>query len=230
MNRYFLKTTAVLLLLAAVVLSCKKSTEPEVTTGSVQGIVKSLAQEGSTVIPSASVFENGTLLARSNDSGKYTVTDMEAGSHNLTCSALNYRDTTVQVLIEKGKTVVQDFYLKPQTATGRITGEFQDLHLLDILKTTDPSLADWGPQEVYDGVTGATLQAKTLGRDVPDRTVSISDSIWAYTDGWAQFRIILPAGTHVLTGSCEGYRSVTQTVTVEPDARHYVNFLLPRNP
>lgn len=230
MTKYIRPSTAVFLVLTAVVLSCKKSTEPEITTGSLQGIVRSLAQEGSAVIPSASIFKNGTLLAESNESGKYTVTDMEAGSHNLTCSALNYRDTTVQVLIEKGKTVVQDFYLKPQTATGRITGEFQDLHLFDSLKVADPALAGWNDQEVYDGVTGATLQAKTLGFDVPDRTVSIGDSIWAYTDGWAQFRIILPAGTHILTGSCDGYQSVTRTVTVEADTRHYVNFLLPRNP
>ena len=58
--------------------------------------------------------------------------------------------------------------------------------------------------------------------------MTLGDSVLAVADAWGQYVFKIRTGTYSITGSCEGYESVTQTVTVEPNGRHYVNFFLPR--
>jgi hypothetical protein len=134
----------------------------------------------------------------------------------------------VQVSILGGRTTVQDFVLIPDSSVVKVYGEFQDLDLFNQRVSENPQLATWDSKQIVDGTTGATLQNKTLQVEVPDRIVSLGDSVVALSDGFGQFWFRIPCGAHRLKGSCEGYRSVTRVVKVRSDRTPYVTFLLPR--
>jgi hypothetical protein len=89
-------------------------------------------------------------------------------------------------------------------------------------------MADWDSKTVYDAATGATIQFKTLHVEIPERRVTLGDSLLASADGWGVYYFKIRTGTYSITGSCDGYESVTQVVHVEPNGRQYVNFFLPR--
>ena len=114
------------------------------------------------------------------------------------------------------------------TGTGTVLGEFQDETLWNQRLQEDSTLAEWSEKQICDAATGATLQSKTLGYLVSDRVVSSQDSTLTTSDAWGQYGIIIDSGTYSLTGSCEGYESITHVVNVLPDSIIYVNFILPR--
>lgn len=122
--------------------------------------------------------------------------------------------------------------------TVKVYGEFEDLFLFQQALKETPEMAGWSDEEVWDGLSAATLQAKTLEREVPDRIVwlgSLEDlrqgkaTILAYGDGFGQFWFKLPPGTWTVTGSCEGYQPQERTVTLVAGQTSYLNFYLPRN-
>ena len=216
------------LLAVSLWVACENATEPKVRTGSVQGTVRGVSTGGGAAIHSASIFWEDSLLATTDVSGAYAVSSLSEGTYPLTCSAFGYRDSTMQVRIEGGKTAVLNFYLAPDLTTGWVFGEFQDQTLFEDSLKTNPSMADWGAKTIYDAATGATIQYKTFDHEVPERRVTLGDSVLAIADAWGQYVIKIRTGVYRITGSCEGYESVTRTVTVEPDGRHYMNFFLPR--
>ncbi len=215
------------LLLLVVWAGCKKnSTEPPLLTpGSVSGIVRC----GGNVVHSAYIFWGDSLLTTTDSQGAYHVDNVEPADYLLTASALFCGDTTLSVQVKSGSTTTLDFTLSPDSSIGRVYGEFQDDSLFQQRVLQDAGLASMTEKEICDGGTGATLQAKTLGYYIPDRTVSLGDSLLAYSDGYGQYWLKLPTGTYPLTGACEGYKSRTRVVTVPPnDGRVYLNFFLPR--
>jgi hypothetical protein len=216
-------------LLTAVCLwtACENATEPRTRTGSIRGTVRSVPAPDGAVIRSASVTWEDSLLAVSDASGAYAVSSLSEGTYPLTCRASGFRDSTMQVLIEGGKTAVLNFFLAPDLTTGWVFGEFQDLALYEDSLKTNPSMRDWSAKTLYDAATGATIQYKTFDHEVAERRVSLGDSVLAAADAWGQYVFKIRTGAYSLTGSCEGYESVTQTVNVEPNGRHYVNFFLP---
>ncbi len=111
---------------------------------------------------------------------------------------------------------------------GTFLNQRKDGTLFEDSLKTNPSMAEWGAKTVYDAATGATIQYKTFEHAVPERRVALGDSVLAEADAWGQYVFKIRTGTYRITGSCEGYESVTRTVTVEPDGRHYMNFFLPR--
>jgi hypothetical protein len=207
--------------------ACKNATEPRTRAGSIRGTVRSVPAPDGAAIRSASIAWEDSLLAVSDASGAYAVSPLSEGTYRLTCSASGYRDTTMQVVIEGGKTTVLDFYLTPDFSSGRIFGEFQDQDLFNDSLKTNPAMAGWDAKTVFDAATGATIQFKTMQHEVAERRVMLGDSLLAVADGWGQYTFKIRTGTYSLTGSCEGYENVTQTVRVEPNGRHYVNFFLP---
>jgi hypothetical protein len=207
--------------------ACENATEPRTRTGSVRGTVRSLSAGNGAVIGSASIFHEDSLLATSDAAGAYAVSSLSEGTYRLTCSASGYRDSTMQVMVEGGKTAVVNFFLTPDLSTGWVFGEFEDRALYEDSLKTNPSMADWDAKTVYDAATGATIQFKTFQHEVAERRVMLGDSLLDVADGWGQYNFKIRTGTYSLTGSCDGYESVTQTVIVEPNGRHYVNFFLP---
>ena len=209
-------------------IKCDNTTEPKQTKGIVKGTVKNVLGGNALGIHSAYIFINDSLVAKTDESGKYLIASIEEASYFLTCSALDFRDTTMQVNVIGGKTVTRDFFLTPDSTTGKVFGEFQDLVLFNDSLQTNPSLKFWDARDIFDGVTGATLQSKTLLYEVPDRTVLLDDSILAVSDGFGQFWFEMQCGTYCLKGCCEGYQEATQVIKVLPNTRNYVNFFLDR--
>ena len=216
-----------ILILFLSMISCdhNNSTGPKETKGTVQGTVKSV---NDTPIHPAYLFSQDSLLANANEQGKYTITSIEEGSLTLTCSALNYRDTTVQVQVQGGQTVIVDFMMTPDSTMGKVFGEFQDMNLFADSLKTNPSLANWDAKYIFDAVTGATIQYKTLKYPVPDRKVYLGDSLLAIADAWGQYWFKIQCGTYRITGSCDGYNDASRVIKVLPDTRVYVNFFLTR--
>jgi hypothetical protein len=214
-----------ILLLLPFCLSClrRSATGPAETGGFVSGFVRNAARAA---VHPAFVTAGDTLLAATDDQGRYAFALKADGPVLLTCSALNYRDTTAQIQVAGGRTVSADFTLTANLAAGKVYGEFEDNALFAESIITHPSIRDWDPQQVFDGTTGATIQGKTYGHEVPERRVFLGDSLVAYGDSWGQFWFKVPCGTYPLRGTCEGFSDALRVVRVAPDADAYVNFFL----
>ena len=218
------------LLAACLWITCKQTTEPKTDAGNVRGsVVCDASQGGTSTIPSAYIFREDSLLATSDASGVYSIASLREGAYRLRCSAAGHRDTTAQIQVAGGKTTVQDFSLVPEYSFGRVFGEFQDRKLFNDSLNTNPSMANWDARTICDAATGATIQFKTYQNEVPERRITLGDSLLDTADAWGQYYFQIRAGTYPVTGSCEGYESVTQIVTVEPNGRQYVNFFLSKN-
>jgi hypothetical protein len=208
-------------------LSCDNTTEPKETLGAITGSVQDISQNDSPIHP-AYLFWNDSLLTTTDESGEFTIAELEEGSYQIVCSALNFLDTTEQVSVKAGKTTHHKFYLTPSLVSGRVFGEFEDMTLYNEILAADTSKLGWSDLEVYQSGTGATLQSKTLGYEVPDRKVWLGDSLLAKADNWGQYSFKLQCGTYPITATCEGYNNIDTVITVIPDERIYLNFFMHR--
>jgi hypothetical protein len=224
----FLRRCLPPLLAVCLWIACKQTTEPKTGPGSLRGTVRSAATGEVSAIRSAFVFWGDSLLATSDAAGVYLIASLREGAYLLRCSAAGHRDTTAQVMIAGGKTTVQDFSLVPDFSFGKVFGEFEDGDLFNDSLKTNPSMADWDAKTVFDAATGATIQFKTFQNMVPERRVVLGDSLLVTADAWGQYYFKIRTGTYSITGTCDGYESVTQIVSVEPNGRQYANFFLPR--
>jgi hypothetical protein len=109
-----------------------------------------------------------------------------------------------------------------------IRGEFEDAELFAAALAAKPDMASWSGKEICDGLSGATLQAKSFARKLPARKVSLKRRAIAYADGFGQYWLSLPPGSYVLVGSCGGYRDAAAEVTVAPGSVQYLNFYMKR--
>jgi hypothetical protein len=114
----------------------------------------------------------------------------------------------------------------PDVAGGTVYGEFEDQKLYESSLKANADMVAWSGKEIFDGYTGATIQAKTYGRPVSDRVVLIDGKIAAYADGFGQFWIRLAPGAYTLVGRCRGYRDYSVEIDVPPGSVQYVNFYL----
>ena len=157
--------------------------------------------------------------------GMYRIEDLDySGRHDILCSALNYKDTTISVTFDEGKVSTGDFYLTPDNSIGTLRGELQ----YDSLFALDPFLASLSDQEIHDGVTGATLQSKWIdpGVTYPPIIMMGEDTLWPPVDTYGRFRIYLQAGTYSLTAVSEGFYPATKTKRVYADSTVYISFSL----
>lgn len=222
------KNSFVILFFLLLWISCQQTTEQVETDNTVQGTVNRFLPNGPSVVSPAFIFMGDSLLATTDTKGSYRINNLEAGNHDLTCSALFCSDTTVSVQVKGGRTVTLDFNLNPDSTTGIILGEFQDGFLFQQRLQEEPSLADWSEKKIYDAGTGATLQYKTVQVVIPECIVSLADSQVASVVAWGQYWLEIQCGTYPLTGSCEGYKSVMHIIKVQPEEKGYLNFILPR--
>jgi hypothetical protein len=213
-------------------MGCHQSTEQVPSAGHIQGTVKRLLSGVDSPLSRAFILWGDSLLATTDSQGSYRIDNLDVGNYALTGSALFCEDTILSVLVQGGRTITLDFMLNPDSATGMVLGEFQDGWLWEKRLLEDTSLVNWSEKEICDAATGATLQYKTLKDSFPDFIpycyVFLADSSLILADAWGQYGIVMQQGTYPLTGSCEGYKSVTHVIQVNPDERTYVNFILPR--
>jgi len=116
--------------------------------------------------------------------------------------------------------------LSPDDSKGRIYGELHDKMLYDEQLKANPSMAAWDGKELFDGVSGATIQTMTFGFDLPASEIFIGDSLFALTDGFGQYWFDIQAGTYPLRICCTGYQDTMQIIKVEPDNSVFANFIL----
>jgi hypothetical protein len=225
-----LKPQKILLLLLSVLIgmACRQATEQIEMKGSVRGTVRCLREGGAEIVCLAFIFSGGSYLAATDEQGFYQIDTLTGGQHEITASALFCGDTTLSVEVKGGRTITLDFYLTPDSSTGKIFGEFEDGTLYQQRLMEDSSLANWSEQHAFDVATGATLQYKTLKIDPGDRKVFLGDTLVATADAWGQYYLTIPCGTYPLTGSCAGYENVTRVLRARPNSRNYLNFILPR--
>jgi hypothetical protein len=203
--------------------SCDKSTEPKEkeTKGNISGKV----MYGTTALTSAYLFIGDSLRATTDDSGSYAIMSLQEGNYDLLCSAINFQDDISQVLVIGGNTITCDFFLIPDTSTGYIRGEFQDIILFNDSLLTHPSMANWDAQQIWQSTTGATMISKFLGYDVPRPKLYLDDVQVAPADEWAQFAFKIQCGTYLITGRCEGYFDASEVVKVLPGKLDNANFI-----
>lgn len=217
----------IIMLTIFLVLRCEKTVEPVETSGDIAGIVRSRAADAAAIYP-AFIFAGDSLITSTTKNGEFTLSSLHEGYYEYTCSALSFRDTTLQVHVIGGKTTTVVFAMTPDSSTGRVYAEFQDNTLFQEALMTDSSLAEWSEKELFDGVTGATLQSKTLRMQLPDRKIFLADSLIAISDDFGQCWFELQCGTYPLRGECEGYEDGTKVVRITPDERVYTTFLMVR--
>jgi len=228
MNKKIFILSVAALVSCFVFFHCENSTEPAETRGTVSGTITGKPSTLPSIVYPAYIFLADSLVTTTDGQGAFSIPNLEQGKHVFTCSALNCRDTLLQVNILGGQTTRLDIEMIPDTTQSRVYAEFHDLFLFRQMLEDDPSLDTWTQKEMFDGVTGATIQSKTLRYEIPDRTVHLGDSLLAVTDGYAQCWFDLQIGTYPIIGKCEGYQDTTFVVHVPADNRIYINFFLDR--
>ncbi|MDA3890874.1 MAG: carboxypeptidase-like regulatory domain-containing protein [Salinivirgaceae bacterium] len=206
----------------ASIISCTKNTQ-QISQTTLAGTVKNELQNK--VIFPAFIFLDEELIATTDINGNYNITSLEAGEYRIIISAVGYEDNTISIIIADGKITTTNFSLVSSDAIGRVYGEFHDANLYDQQLIENPSLSEWNELELWEGVSGATIQKKTMP-EIGDRTVTLGDSLVAYSDGFGQYWFKIQCGTYQIKGICDGYKDKEQTIVVKPDDRIYVNFIL----
>ena len=202
-------------------ISCDKESQ----TGTIlQGTVRNM-QDDELIYPAFLILEH-KLLATTDESGSYEISSLEPGIYSLICSGINYGDKTMQIELKEGHVVSNDFVLSPDHSKGRVYGELHDQTLYDAELLVNPTMADWNGKELFDGVSGATIQSMTFGFDLPASELYIGDSLLTPTDGFGQYWFNVQSGTYPLCVSSVDYRDTMQIIKVEADSRIYVNFIL----
>ena len=190
----------------------------------IQGSV--LSMEGHKQVHPAFLIIGNELLASTREDGSFEIDSHEPGLYSMICSSLGFRDTLIQIEVKEGTVTMLDFFLTTDDSRGRIYGELHDQSLYDAQLTKNPSMASWNGKELFDGVSGATIQTMTFGYDLPSAEIYIGDSLIALTDGFGQYWVDLQSGTYPLRVSMPGYRDTTQIIQVEPDSHIFANFIL----
>ncbi len=216
------KSICYLILLA--VLLCSSCEDENQDWTLIQGSVLNI-EDHEQIHPSFLFLEN-ELLATTLENGTFEIDSLEPGICSVLCSSLNFRDTLIQIVVKEGAITVFDFFLTSDDSLGRLYGELHDQSLYDAQLTRNPSIADWNGRELFDGVSGATIQTMTFDYDLPSAEIYIGDSLIALTDGFGQYWVDLQSGTYPLRVSMSGYKDTTQIIRQEPDTDIFANFIL----
>ena len=109
---------------------------------------------------------------------------------------------------------------------GTVYGEFHDASLFAKSAERRPEINRWNDEQLWEGGTGATIQAKTFGHAVGKASVLLNGKEIAAADGWGQFTVKLSPGTYSLVGICEGYGEQRLDIEVKSGEKMYVNIIL----
>jgi hypothetical protein len=219
----------ILLLIIWIILiyiSCKNSSEPQGAKGKIQGMVYNIVPDDTAMIYPAYIYIDDDLAAITDENGRYIIASLDKGIYPLKCisSSLYFKSAIDTVEITGGEIDTSDFYL--ERGTGVIYGEFQDVDLFNENIISFPDMEDWNSEQIYEGVTGATIIEKNLQTYVPIGEVYYGDSLFTRAKVYGQFYKTLTCGKYSLTGSLEGYINDIQEVDVFNDSIHCIIFFL----
>jgi hypothetical protein len=220
-------TKAGIFIFASFLICCKDKENPVLTAANLHISIRSKA--GNNPIGKAFIFLNDSLYGETDSKGLFALDSISPRSYSLTCSVINFRDTTLQIVIATGKATQLYFSLSADTSYGKVFGEFQDIAIFRQKAVNRPELNTWDEQEVYDGITGATIYKIGYPDPIPARTVSLEDSVITVADAFGQYYMKMQCGTYLITGACEGYKSYSKIIKVLKDTKTYMNFYLEKN-
>ena len=217
------KYVRLLCLCAMVMLFTGCADEIESTETGMKGSVRDIATVAA--IHPAYIIHGQELLAVTHEDGSYEISSLKEGIYTLVCSALNYSDQSLQLAIEEGIIVSQDFLLTPDERSGTLYGELHDQVLYDEQLISNPGMADWTGKELYDGVSGATIQKKSFP-DLPRGDIYIGDSLFFSTDEYGQYWGDIQHGTYPIRVILSEYTDSMQILRIVPDSSAFANFIL----
>lgn len=203
---------------ALIISSCSKEARKDtILNGRVTNLM-----DGKAIFP-AYLILGDELLATTQEDGSYEISSLDPGNYSLLCSAINYGDNTVQVDVSQGETLSNDFQMLVDDRKGRVYGEFHDQELYQEQLISDPQKASWSEKELFDGVSGATIQTSY---DEPSSETYVGDSLYAYADGYGQFWYDIQCGTYPVRGSAFGYGDSLLIISIKPESEIYINHIL----
>lgn len=205
-------------------LICSSCDEESPVETVLQGTVRNMLDDE--IIHPAFLILGDELLTITDEHGTYEITSLDPGTYSLLCSAIHFGDKTMQVEVEHGNTVSYDLLLSPDNSKGRVYGELHDQMLYNESLIANLSMAGWNGKELFDGVSGATIQTMTFGYDLPAAEIYIGDSLYSVTDGFGQYWFDIQSGTYPLMVSIPGWADSMRVIRVEPDSSIFVNFIL----
>lgn len=224
MLRKFILLIPIILAAICILNSCKEKDKPDTTSGQLLITIKEQQNSNSGI--RAYLFLNDSLYGKTDVQGTYENNSIKTGSYTLTCSAINFRDTSLNIKIVGGEATKLNFYLLSDTSVGTVYGEFQDLAIFKQKSANKPQMLTWDEHEIYDGVTGATIYKIGYPDPIPPRNVILGDSILAVSDGFGQYWFTIQSGTYPVTGACYGYSDTSGIIKILPGSKNYFNFFL----
>ncbi|MBI3950349.1 MAG: TonB-dependent receptor [Acidobacteria bacterium] len=141
MGRSFFLFSSLALLLGALFLS-----PPMVTAQSGTGqITGTVADSSAAVIPNAAVTatreQAASLVTRTNEAGRYTLTSLTPGKYTVTIEAPNFKKVVLtDVIVEVGSVVTRDVTLEPGEITDEVVVTAADQPVVEVGK--GPAIGD----------------------------------------------------------------------------------------
>lgn len=215
--------TACILLIASQFTSCTK-TEDEIVETTLTGSIVSFTTEKA-IFPAFIIHED-ELLATTNEEGTFTLTNIDAGSYKILFSALGFADREMEIQVEENIINMLDIHLNSDHDAGRMVGEFQDGPLYQTEVAADPDKMNWTEKEIYDGVSGATIQPWRWPVEISEGEIYLGDSLIASADEYGQFWYALQSGTYPITAKTEGYKDLTRIISIKTNEKGYSNFVM----
>lgn len=226
MIRTYCKIMLSFLLILTIPMACTKESV-ETTATLLTGTVKNETQDKN--LYPAFIFHDNKLIATTNFNGAFQTDSLIEGTYNIKCSAVGYADLESHIEIKEGRITSTNFSLLADNSIGKIFGEFHDKLLYKQQLITKPEIQDWTAEMLFDGVSGATMQRKTLQHEVPEIRVLLGDSIVATADGYGQYGFNIQCGTYPISVTCNGYKNSEQTIEVTTNDLTCINFILENN-
>jgi hypothetical protein len=208
----------------AAMLCCNACEEEKMGWTLLVGSVQSV--EGNKEVHSAFLILGDELLATSKEDGSFEIDSLEAGSYSLLCSSLGFHDTLVQLEVREGSITNWDIFLTEDYSRGWVYGELHDAEQYQARLTLDSSMSGWTGKELFDGVSGATIQTMTFGYDLPAADIYVGDSLLTKSDGFGQYWTDIQSGTYPIRVSMPGWEDHIHVIHVEPDSIAFCNFIL----
>jgi hypothetical protein len=214
---------AAVFIIISLSISCKDKNDSVSGFGQIKVYTKSLS--GSNPVR-AYIFLNDSLFGKTGENGIYLKDSINPGNYHLICSAINFHDTSLDVVISSGNITELEFRMTVDTTLGQVYGEFQDMTLFRQKAIDKPVMNTWDERMVYDATTGATIFKLGPQTGVPARNVSLDDSIIAVADGFGMYVFKIQSGTYQIKGSREGYADALRVIKVLPGSNNCVNLFL----
>jgi len=203
--------------------SCEENTQAWTL---IQGSVLNI-EDQKEVYPSF-LFLGEKLLLSTGEKGTFEIDSLEPGLYSFLCSSMGFSDTLIQIEVKEGAITELDFFLRADDSKGRVYGELHDQSLYNEQLNENPSMSGWNEEELFDGVSGATIQTMTFGYDLPAAEIYIGDSLLTLTDGFGQYWTDIQSGTYPIRVSMPGWEDQIHVVNVEAGYRAFCNFILPQ--